>query len=151
MPKAKAAVTAFPIDQVTALLATAFVPVAAPPPRVVIEPKARPYTLYIDEEWDSFEEKALVMRELWLRRENLPRPIFQKIAQQPRRKLGKSYRVLRSNDARVGTWRRHMLACILQEQDVANACKRHSESGDYSNRTLDFNWAAKAGYISWKG
>lgn len=74
-----------------------------------------------------------------------------KVARRPpvrRKGFSRRYTVVRDiHDARRGTWRAHMLDCILAHTDTASAENWHVTTGLHPDQRLDFNWAVKAGYI----
>jgi hypothetical protein len=55
------------------------------------------------------------------------------------------------NEAKPGTWRHHMLTMIQAHKSTDDAKAAHAKSGEYVGQALDFNWAAKQGYIAFKG
>lgn len=57
-------------------------------------------------------------------------------------KLGAS-----KNEAREGTWRYHMLRMIQDHTSTADAKAAHAKSKQFPGSKLDFNWAARTGYI----
>lgn len=63
------------------------------------------------------------------------------------------YEVLDSNAGfshKRGTWTRFMVSTITSHEDTRAATKAHAESGQYTEKTLDFNWMVKQGYIAYK-
>lgn len=61
----------------------------------------------------------------------------------------KVYIVQRRNDARYGTFRHYMLKVILVHNNTRDAEAEHAKCDNpkFANKSLDFAWAAKEGYI----
>lgn len=49
-----------------------------------------------------------------------------------------------------GTWTRFMVATITDHTDTRIATKAHKDSTQYPEKTLDFNWCVKQGYIAYE-
>lgn len=53
-------------------------------------------------------------------------------------------------EAKDGSWRKYMLDTIRAHKSTNDAKAAHKASGQFAGQALDFNWAAKEGYITWK-
>lgn len=51
-------------------------------------------------------------------------------------------------NAKPDTWRYHMLTTIVGAKDTDSAKAAHAKSKKFTDRKLDFNWAASQGYIT---
>lgn len=133
-PKAATPPDTFPRAETAALLATAFRAKAAPrPTRQQLLDEMRAKTGVVST-WDTPTPK--------------PR---QSGVRLPRRGLGKPYRVVGFYRAKRNTWTAYMVRTISDCTDTAAAMAAHRAAGLYADKTLDFNWAAKVGLISWEG
>lgn len=59
------------------------------------------------------------------------------------------YSVVSNPRFKRGTWRAFMVATICAHTDTRSATAAHRESGEYPDKTLDFNWCVKQGYIAY--
>lgn len=68
----------------------------------------------------------------------------------PSKGADRSYKVNAKvkNEARADSWRHHMTQMIVSATDTAKAKANHAKSGKFSANKLDFNWAAKQGFIT---
>lgn len=68
---------------------------------------------------------------------------------QPARGTDRSYTVGKTkNTAKADSWRGYMLTTIMGCKDTAAAKAKHAKAGKFSDKKLDFNWAASQGYIT---
>lgn len=62
---------------------------------------------------------------------------------------GRTYKVnKKANEAKADSWRAHMTAVITGSTSTTDAKAAHAKSGKFSANKLDFNWAAKNGFIT---
>lgn len=120
----------FPLEELTAAVATLLTPprVAAPKWPIVLDPKPR-----------VAESRGKPKRAFAKRGIRTSRFSSKRYAAGPN-----SYR------GRSGTWTSHMVHTVLDYRTVGEASQAHKASGLYPDKTLDFNWMVAQGFIRWE-
>lgn len=49
---------------------------------------------------------------------------------------------------RSGTWRDFMISTVLAHTNTRDALRAHADSGKFQDKSIDFSWLIKSGYIT---